>query len=451
MAFKNYDVFIIGTGTAGKNVAKDCVATGLKVGIADNREYGGTCANRGCDPKKVLIGISEVLNKASKLKGKGISKLPEVSWEDAMKFKETFVDAVPAYTEKELGKLGIDLYHQSPRFLDENTLSVEGKTITAKKIVIATGQVPMELKIPGREHALVSDDFLNLKSLPETLLFIGAGYIGMEFAHMAARFGVKVTIMDYAPRPLLNFDKDMVKHILKASEELGIKFIFDAEVVGIEKLQKNYRVKAMQDDKEISATAGMVFNTAGRVPSVQDLDLEKGKVEFSNQGIVVNEFLQNTTNKNVYVCGDVSASEGLPLTPLSSEEARIVSHNILSNNNPEKVNYPPQPSAVFTLPNLASVGLSEEEAKEKGLDFTVEHKLVPHWFNAKRINEEFYAYKTLVDNKTGQILGAHLIGPDAAEVINLFSMAMYAKMKHSDFKKMIFAYPSWGNDVKGMV
>ncbi len=451
MAFKEYDVFVIGTGTAGKNVAKDCVAAGLKVGIADNREYGGTCANRGCDPKKVLLGITEILDRASKMKGKGIAKVPEVSWEDAMAFKETFVNAVPASTEKDLDKLGIDLYHQSPRFLNNNTLSVEGKNITAKKIVIATGQVPMELPIPGRELALVSDDFLNLMELPESMIFIGAGYIGMEFAHMAARFGVKVTMMDVAPRPLINFDEDMVKYIQEASEELGIKFIFNAEVSGIEKLQKNFRVKAIQNAKEISATAVMVFNTAGRVPSIQDLDLEIGNVAFSKKGIVVNKYLQSTTNKNVYACGDVSASEGLPLTPLSSEEARIVSANILNKSNPEKAVYPPQPSVVFTLPNLASVGLSEKEAKDDGFDFTVEHKLVPQWFNAKRINDEAYAYKTIVDKKTGLILAAHLIGPAASEVINLYAMAMFAKIDHQQLKKIIFTYPSWGNDIKGMV
>ena len=239
--------------------------------------------------------------------------------------------------------------------------------------------------------------------------------------------------------------------MLEVSEELGINFIFNAEVTGIEKLRKNFRVRANQDGKEVSARAEMVFNTAGRVPSIEDLDLEKGNVEFSKKGIVVNQFLQNTTNKNVYACGDVSASEGLPLTPLSSEEARIVSNNIINKNKPEKVNYPPQPSAVFTLPNLASVGLSETEARALGLDFTVEHKQTPNWFNAKRINEKGYSYKTLVDNNSGEILGAHLLGPEAAEVINLFSMAMYAKLKHSDFKKMIFAYPTWGNDVKGMV
>jgi glutathione reductase (NADPH) len=451
MAFKEYDVFVIGTGTAGKNVAKDCVAAGLKVGIADNREYGGTCANRGCDPKKVLLGITEILDRATKMKGKGITKVPEVSWEDAMAFKETFVNAVPASTEKNFDQLGIDLYHQSPRFLNENTLSVEGKTITAKKIVIATGQRPMDLKIPGREHALLSEDFLNLRKLPKTMLFIGAGYIGMEFAHMAARFGVKVTMMDFAPRPLTNFDEDMVLHLQTASEELGIEFILNAEVTEIEILQKNYRVKTIQKGKEVSATAEMVFNTAGRVPSIEDLDLEKGNVSFSKKGIEVNEYLQSISNEDVFACGDVSASKGLPLTPLSSEEADIVSANILTKNKPEKALYPPQPSVVFTLPNLASVGLSEKEAKDDGFDFTVEHKLVPQWFNAKRINEKLHAYKTLVDNKTGFILGAHLIGPEASEIINLFSMAMFAKIDHQELKKIIFTYPSWGNDIKGMV
>lgn len=450
MAFKDYDVFIIGTGTAGKIVAKACVEAGLKVSIADNREYGGTCANRGCDPKKVLLGITEILDRAAKMKGKGITKAPEVSWKDALAFKETFVNAVPAFTEKNLDKLGIDLYHQSPKFLDESTLSVEGKTITANKIVIATGQVPMELPIPGREYALLSDDFLELKELPKSMIFIGAGYIGMEFAHLAARFGVKVSMIDFAPRALMNFDEDLVNLLVKTSEELGIEFHFNAEVSGIEKLRKNFRVNAIQDGKEISAKAEMIFNTAGRVPSIKDLDLENGNVAFSKKGITVNDFLQNSTNKNVYACGDVADSPGLPLTPLSSLEAEIVAHNIIKSNR-KKPEYPPQPSVVFTLPNLASVGLSEEEAREKGYEVTVEHKLAADWFNAKRINEKIYAYKTIVDNKTGQILGAHLIGPEAAEVINLFAMAINTKMDYKALKKMLFAYPTWGNDVKGMV
>ncbi|MCB7481743.1 dihydrolipoyl dehydrogenase family protein [Christiangramia sediminis] len=451
MRIEEFDVFVIGTGTAGKSVAKEFVAEGLKVAIADNREFGGTCANRGCDPKKVLVGLTEILDRAGKMEGHGITKMPEFSWKDLMEFKKTFTSAVPAATEKDMKELGIKMYHQSPKFLDENTLSVEGKTVKAKKIVIATGNKAMELPIPGRELPIISDDFLELEELPESMIFIGAGYIGMEFAHIAARCGVDVTILDGESRALNNFDEDMVRHLQQASEEIGIKFIFDAKVTGVEKLQTNYRVIANQKGKEIEIKAKLVVNTAGRVPSIDDLDLKKGNVDFSNKGITVNEHLQSPTNKNVYACGDVSASEGLPLTPLSSQEARLVAGNILNKNRAKTVDYPPQPSVVFTLPNLASVGLNEKQAREKGYDFKVEQKLVPKWFNAKRINDDYYAYKTLVDKETGLVLGAHLLGPDAGEMINMFVMAMCGKLNCETLKGMIFSYPSWASDIKAMV
>ena len=451
MGFEEFDVFVIGTGTAGKSVARECVAEGLKVAIADNREFGGTCANRGCDPKKVLVGLTEILDRAEKMKGHGITKMPEFSWKDLMEFKKTFTDAVPAATEKDMAKLGIKMYHQSPKFLDKNTLSVEGKTVTAKKIVIATGNKPLELPIPGRDLPIVSDDFLELEELPESIIFIGAGYIGMEFAHIAARCGVEVTVIDGESRSLNNFDEDMVMHLQQASEEIGIKFIFEAEVTEVEMLQTNYRVTANRKGKKIDLKAKMVVNAAGRVPSIDGLDLEKGNVEFNKRGITVNKRLQSPTNKDVYACGDVSASEGLPLTPLSSQEARIVAANILDKEREKEVDYPPQPSVVFTIPNLASVGLNEKEAKEKGYDFTLEQKLVPEWFNAKRINSGYYAYKTLVDKETGLILGAHLIGPDAAEMINMFVMAMCGKLDCRTLKGMIFSYPSWASDIKAMV
>ena len=152
MGIEEFDVFVIGTGTAGKSVAKECVEEGLRVAIADNREYGGTCANRGCDPKKVLVGLTEILDRAEKMKGYGITKLPEFSWKDLMQFKKTFTVAVPAATEKDMEALGIKMYHQSPKFLDENTLSVEGKTVKAKKIIIATGNKALEL--PGMEETV---------------------------------------------------------------------------------------------------------------------------------------------------------------------------------------------------------------------------------------------------------------------------------------------------------
>jgi len=399
----------------------------------------------------VLVGLTEILDRAEKMKGYGITKLPEFSWKDLMQFKKTFTVAVPAATEKDMIVLGIKMYHQSPKFLDENTLSVEGKTVKAKKIVIATGNKALELPIPGRDLPIKSDDFLELEELPESIIFIGAGYIGMEFAHIAARCGVEVTMIDAEPRALGNFEEDMVNHLQKASEEIGIKFVFNAKVTEVEKLQTNFRVNADQKGKNIELKAKLVVNAAGRVPSIDELDLEKGNVKFSKKGIIVNEHLQSPSNKNVYACGDVSASEGLPLTPLSSQEARIVAGNILDKDRAKTVDYPPQPSVVFTLPNLASVGLNEKQAKEMGYDFRLEQKLIPEWFNAKRINEEYYAYKTLVDKETGLVLGAHLIGPDAGEMINLFVMAMCGKLTCETLKGMIFAYPSWASDIKAMV
>ena len=451
MGIEEFDVFVIGTGTAGKGVAKDCAEAGWKVAIADNREYGGTCPNRGCDPKKVLVGITEIIERSQNMLGLGISKMPEVNWEDLQKFKYKFTGAIPAATEKDLAALGIKMYHQSPKFLDENTLSVEGKTVKTKKIVIATGNKPMPLKIPGAELMLNSDDFLELEKLPESMIFIGAGYIGMEFAHIAARLGVEVTVIDTEPRPLSNFDEDMVAHLTEASEAIGIKFIFNAKASKVEKLRKYLRVTAeTKNGEEISAKAELVFNTAGRVPSIDELELEKGNVAFSNKGIAVNEHLQNTTNPNVYACGDVSNSEGLPLTPLSSQESRVVSANLLGKYNKTEAHYPPQPSVVFTLPNVASVGLSEQQAKERGFDYVVKHKSVPSWFNSKRIANQHYAFKVIKDKETEKVLGAHLVGPDAGEMINMFVMAMCGGLSCHDLKAMIFAYPTWSNDIKGM-
>lgn len=450
MAIKEYDVFVIGTGTAGKSVAYDCAAEGMKVAIADNREFGGTCANRGCDPKKVLVGVTEALHLSENLKEKGIVSVPIIDWAVLQQFKSTFTDAVPAATERDLKEAGIEMYHQSPKFLDENTLSVEGKTVKAKKIVIATGQKPMELKIPGREYLRISDDFLNLEELPESIVFVGAGYIGMEFAHIAARCGAKVTVIEYGDRPLSPFEADIVSHLTKASDELGITFIFNAKVSEVEKLQKNYRVSFQINGKTDSVDTRMVFNTAGRVPSIDELDLENGNVAFEDNGVSVNEFLQNTTNKNVYACGDVSASGSLPLTPTSSQEARIVSLNIRKGNT-TKMDFPPVPSVVFTIPQVASIGLTEDEAKKEGYNITVEYKSVPKWFNAKRINENVYAYKTIVDKDRNLILGAHIIASEAGEMINLFVLAMCGKLTTEYLKAMIFAYPTWGNDIKGMV
>ncbi|MFS4446545.1 dihydrolipoyl dehydrogenase family protein [Maribacter sp. 2307UL18-2] len=449
MEQKEYDVFVIGSGSAGQVVAETCAQNGLKVAIADNREYGGTCPNRGCDPKKILLAPTEAYETATNLIGRGIFSAPKLDWKALQKNKRKFTIGVPKATEKDLTKLGIDLFHQSPKFLDPQTLSVEGKNSTVKKVVIATGQIPRKLKFEGNTFLKTSDDFLSLKKLPKSMAFIGGGYIGMEFAHMAARAGSKVTVIERGDRILKAFDLDLVSHLKKSSEDLGIRFILGAEVSQIEKLRKNFRVHYAKGGQNKSFKVRSVFNTAGRVPAIDTLELNKGNVTCSDKGILVNDFLQNTGNPNVYACGDVSL-HSLPLTPLSGIEGAIVAENILKCNK-KKIEVPVVPSAVFTLPNLASVGLSEEEAKSRYKNVVVNYKSVPDWYNAKRINTSAYAYKIISNKRTRQIVGAHLLAPHSAETINLFAMAINQQLTTEDIKTMIFTYPSWANDIKSMV
>lgn len=450
MAIKEFDVFVIGTGSSGKQVAMDCAEAGMEVAIADNREYGGTCANRGCDPKKVLTGVTEIVQAAKNLKNKGLTCVPDIDWSALMKYKNTFTSAVPTVHEKELKEAGISLYHQSPKFLDKNTLSVEGKIVKVKKVVIATGLIPLELKIQGREYLKTSDDFLSLEKLPEEIIFVGGGYIGIELAHLAARCGSKVIVIQSTDRILSEFDSDLTDKLIEISKSLGIKFLFNARVTKVEKLQKNYRVSYAHGNKTETVITQMVFNTAGRVPSIAELDLDKGKVSYEEKGISVNEFMQNTSNPNVYACGDVAVSKLPPLTPTANLEAKILSENI-RNGNKTKLPSLAIPSVVHCIPQIASIGLNESDITDKKNTYQINYNEVPEWFSAKHKNEANYIYKVIIEKETNLIVGAHILATNAGEIINLFSMAINQKIKVNQIKNMVYAYPTWGNDIKSML
>lgn len=450
MAIKEFDVFVIGTGSSGKTIAFDCAAEGMKVAIADNREFGGTCANRGCDPKKVLAGVTEAYQAVKNLEGKGLGPIPKIDWESLQQYKQTFTSAVPAANEKRLAKMGITMYHQSPKFLDKNTLSIEGKTVIAKKIVIATGLIPLELKIPGREYLKVSDDFLDLETLPKEITFVGGGYIGMELAHIAARCGANVTVIQSSDVILEGFDKDLTSKLVQVSKEIGIKILFDARVNKVEKLQKNYRVYYKKEGEIKSIDTGMVFNSAGRVPSILELDLVNGNVEFEKKGITVNEFLQSTSNANVYACGDAAATPYPPLTPTANTEAKVLSENIRKGDK-TKLPKVVVPSVVHCIPQLAMVGLKQSEINNEEGIYQINYKEVPQWFSAKHKNEANYIYKVIIDKNKQTIVGAHILASNAGEIINLFTLAINKQLPISEIKDMIFAYPTWGSDIKSML
>jgi len=357
---------------------------------------------------------------------------------------------MPPKIEKGYKNKDIDTYHTSAKFVSNNTLQVGDEVIEADKFVIATGAKPRVLDFEGGNLALSSTEFLNLKKLPKSLLCIGGGYIAFEFAHIAARAGADVTILHRGEFPLENFDRDILQHLVDATRKLGIKLVLKTDVSKIEKKEGHYVVTGKSDGKESAYKTASVFNSAGRPPAIFDLDLEKAGISFSKKGITVNEYLQSTSNSNIYAAGDSADSKGLPLTPVAVMEGHVVASNLIKGNK-KKVNYPPMPSVVFTLPTLASVGLTEAEAKSQQIEYQVNYNNAESWFNAKRLNVQEYAYKTIIDKENQTILGAHLIGPNAEETINLFAMAIKTKIKINELRTMIFTYPTLSSDIPHML
>lgn len=449
MKKKHYNVLIIGSGVAGQTAAEICRAQNLNVAITDNREFGGTCANRGCDSKRIMLQFSELLYKSQNLKGFGVEEKPKLSWKKVQKFKRSFSDPIPPNTEQKLTDLGMSLYHHSPKFISDNEVELEGKVISADYFVIATGNIPRPLDVEGKEYLKVSEDILNWKKIPKSVTFIGSGYIAMEFACMLATLGCKVTIVEKENNALADFDPYLVEKLIGKLKSLGIKFVFNAEVAALKKLKKNLKVSYNHDGESKTHKSKKVINATGRVPSIAVLDLDKAGIEADDNGIVVNDHLQSKSNPKVYACGDVS-NKSLPLTPLSGLQGYIVGNNVVKENS-KTLDVPCVPSTVFTTPNLSSVGYLEEEAKSRYKNVKVYQGDCSGWYNAKKENEDTYAYTILVNERTDEIVGAHLLSPEANESINVFATAIYNKMTVKAFKHMIMTYPSFSMDLKKMM
>lgn len=448
---KKFDVIAIGTGTAASAVAQRCRAAGWQVAVVDSRPFGGTCALRGCDPKKVLVGAAEAVGWARRMSGKGIrAEQLQIDWSELMRFKRTFTEPVPKNREAEFVNTGIATFHGRARFAGQSTIRIGDESLEGRYVVVAAGRKPADLKMPGVEHLTTSEQFLELDKLPRRILFIGGGYIAFEFAHVAVRVGSQVTIVHREMRPLSQFDPDLVDQIVAESSELGIEVQLGAEAKGIEKKSGQFLVHASTSGQQRTFEADMVVHAAGRVPEIDDLNLDVAGVEWDQRGVRVNEFLQSVSNPAVYAAGDAAASGGPPLTPVASYEGMIVAANLLKGNH-QKPNYLGIPTVVFAIPPLASVGLSEREVRELGLKHWVKKQVTSTWYSSRRVAEKYSGYKVLIEEGTDRILGAHLLGNQASEIINLFALAIRSGMRATELRQMVFSYPTHASDVPYML
>jgi glutathione reductase (NADPH) len=445
------DVIVIGTGSAAQAVAYKCRASGWSVAVVDSRPFGGTCQLRGCDPKKVLVGVSELVDWSHRMQGKGISKPSlSITWPDLIRFKRTFTDPAPEENAQAFAQAGIIARHGRAHFVDRTSVDVEGETLVARHVVIAGGARHAPLGIPGEDLLTTSTQFLELEDLPRRIAFVGGGYIAFEFAHIAARAGAEVRVLHRSSRPLPKFDPDLVATLVEATEELGVGVALNTEVVAIERRADHFLVHARAAAEEATFEADMVVHSAGRVPEIDDLDLEAAGVARTAAGVSVNDYLQSVSNPAVYAAGDAVASGGFPLTPVAGMQGAIVASNLIKGNH-RMPNYSGIPSVVFTTPPLARVGLTEEVAQAEGLRFATNRGDTSDWYISRRVGLRHTGFKTLVEEETGRILGAHLLGVDAEELINIFGLAISSGIRASDLKHMVFAYPTSASDLSSML
>lgn len=442
-----YDALVIGSGAAGGAAARALKSAGLSVAMAESGDFGGTCALRGCEPKKVLAETTHAVARVREMGARnGVHGEVSVNWPELAALKQSYVDSVPPRAESSYEMSGIDLYYGPARFTGPATVEVDGEEIEAGNVVIATGSTPRPLDFPGAEHLSTSDDFLNLKALPERIAFVGGGYIAMEFSHIAAIAGARATMAVRGSRCLKRFEPELTEELCRATHSLGVEVLYDAPPHSIEKAASGFVLRAGADGGQ-RVEADMVVHGAGRVPALEGLNLKAAGIAVKDGLLVLDDFLR-TTNPAVYAAGDAAGRS--QLTPTAVMEGRAAAANIARADS-VRPDYSLVPSVTFTHPPLAGVGLTEEQARSRGVPHEVRLKTGLHWPELTRLGIRHSGYKLLLEPGGGRLLGLCYMGENAAEVVNAAALVMRLGLTRDQIMDILWAYPSFGYTLRYML
>ncbi len=444
------DLVVLGTGNAGMRAAGVAREAGWSVAMVESRDVGGTCPIRGCVPKKVLVAAAQVLHQIDLAATHHIEVGPrKLNWPQLIARERTFVDGVSESFAKSLANRGIELIKGAAEFVGANQISVGDRTLDAKHILIATGSTPRQLPIPGAEHLIDSDDILENTEQPKSLIFIGGGVIALEFSHVFARAGTKVTILEAQDQLLPRNDADAVAQIHKQTEMIGVDILTGVSVDKIEPGSTGLTVSFNHDGQSNQITTDVVANGTGRVPDVARLNLDAAGIAHAGLAISVDQHLRSTSNPAVFVAGDALAATP-QLSPVATHEGQVVADNMV-HGAAAVPGYAAIPANIYTIPALATVGLTEAEANTQGLQFIAKVNDLAGWRSSMTHAETVAFSKVLVEGGSNRILGAHIVGHGSEEIIHLFAFAMKHGLTTTDLADTVYAYPTFSSDIKFMI
>lgn len=437
MAEFDYDLFTLGAGSGGVATSRRAASMGARVGICEGSVVGGTCVIRGCVPKKLLVYAAQFRDAFADARAYGFDVTePGFDWGRLIAAKDREINRLNGIYLRMLENSGVTLHNGFGRLIDRHTVEVDGKRYTARRILIATGGWPTKPDIPGIEHAITSNEALDLQTLPKSIMVVGGGYIAVEFAGIFQTLGAQVTMMIRSGKLLRGFDEDMRDALGAELGRRGVTILGASQPVAIEKDGDGFIVI---DNNGNRHPTDLVMAATGRHPNTADIGLKEVGVELDDKGAVRVDQWSQTTVDNIFAVGDVT--DRMALTPIAIAEGRALVETLF-NDNPTHISYDNVPTAVFSLPPIGVVGLTEEQARAQypNVDvYKADFRPMKHTMSGR---EERVLMKLLVDGDSQRVLGAHMIGMDAPEIIQTLAIALVCGATKKDFDRTIALHPS---------
>ncbi|AFY36460.1 glutathione-disulfide reductase [Calothrix sp. PCC 7507] len=438
----DYDLLVIGAGSGGIATARRAAEYGAKVGVVEFDRLGGTCVNRGCVPKKLMVYASRFPDQFAEAVGYGWSPVESsLDWEKMITAVNNEVTRLNGIYQQMLDKSKVEILQGYGKFVDTHTIAVGERQVTADKILIAVGGHPIRPNILGIEHAITSDDIFNLKEQPKRIVILGGGYIGSEFACVLNGLGTEVTQVIRGDKILRGFDDDLRSEIQEAMGKHGIRILNNIQLIAIEKDAAGVKVTVRGEEgtEETVVADAVSLAAVGRKPSTHNLGLENTGVKLHDGAVVVDQY-SRTADENIYAVGD--CTNKINLTPVAINEGRALADTVFGGKS-RTMSYDNVPTAIFTTPEAATVGLTEAEAREKyGDAVKIYRSRFRSMYYTLPGKEEKTLMKLVVNEKTDKVLGAHMVGKDAAEIIQGVAIAIKMGATKANFDATVGIHPS---------